>query len=141
MEYKWSTSYAQAMGSRNPSTRDGFIYNNFLVQVHNLPIDYMNIDNAKRISQQLWLLHKIDLNDSGSITLGKYLRMKVEVKVYAPLKCGFLMDQSPKPDRWFKFKYERLSDFCFHYGRMGHLKTDCNFDPPSKVTLKWDVGL
>jgi hypothetical protein len=112
----------------------------FWVQVHNLPIDYMNIDNAKCISQQLGLLHKIDLNDKGSITLGKYLRMKVEVEAYAPLKCGFLMDQSPQPDRWFDFRYERLSDFCFHCGRMGHLKTECNFDHPSEVALKWDVG-
>ena len=73
----------------------------------------MTIDNAKRISQHLGLLHKIDLNENGSITLGKFMGMKVEIEAYAPLKCGFLMDQSPQPSVWFDFRYERLFDFCF----------------------------
>ena len=66
--------------------------------------------------------------------------MKVEIEAYAPLKCGFLMDQSPHLDAWFEFKYERLFDFRFYYGRLGHLKTDCSFDPPSDLALKWDIG-
>jgi hypothetical protein len=41
---------------------------------------------------------------------------------------------------WFDFKYERLSDFCFHYGRLGHLKPGCKSDPPFELALKWDIG-
>jgi hypothetical protein len=112
----------------------------FWIQVHNLPIDYMTTENAKLISAHLGTLHKIDLNEKGSISVGKYLRIRVEIEAYAPLKCGFLMDQSPLSDTWFDFKYERLSDFCFHYGRLGHLKTECHFEPPSEQALKWDIG-
>jgi hypothetical protein len=112
----------------------------FWIQVHNLPIDYMTTENAKLISAHLETLHKIDLNEKGSISMGKYLRLRVEIEAYAPLKCGFLMDQSPLSDTWFDFKYERLSDFCFHCGRLGHLQTECHFEPPTEQDLKWDVG-
>ncbi|XVF17372.1 hypothetical protein REPUB_Repub10bG0115800 [Reevesia pubescens] len=52
------------------------------------------------------------------------MRMKVVFNVEEPLKIGFTLKRKDKPTTRISFKYERLPDLCYHYGRLGHVAID-----------------
>ncbi|KAF3950817.1 hypothetical protein CMV_023477 [Castanea mollissima] len=95
------------------------------IQVHNLPIEYMSKENAVEIGALVGEVLDVDFTGNGEVCMSKFLRVKVEVKVDDPLQSGFYLDTSPQPDLWVQFKYERVAEFCYKCGRLGHLKARC----------------
>lgn len=55
-----------------------------------------------------------------------FLRVRVDVDVYNPLKLGIFIKNDDGTNHWLAFKYERLSDFYFGCGRLGHMVNDCS---------------
>lgn len=49
-----------------------------------------------------------------------YLRMKVEVDVNQSLLVGLWRKNSEGKENWASIKYERLSDFFYGCGKLGH---------------------
>ena len=92
------------------------------IQIHNLPIEYMSKENAVEIGSLVGEVVDVDFTGDGEVCMCKFLRVKVEVKVDDPLRSGFYLDRSPHPDLWIQFKYERVAEFCYKCGRLGHLK-------------------
>ena len=56
-----------------------------------------------------------------------------------PLKSGFYLDRNPPPELWVRFKYERIAEFCYKCGRLGHSKAKCiNMGANSEKALTQD---
>ncbi|KAL3498272.1 hypothetical protein ACH5RR_041004 [Cinchona calisaya] len=55
---------------------------------------------------------------------GKHIKMLVEVDITKPLLRGFLV-RSEGDQKWVNFRYEKLPNFCFHYGIIGHSIETC----------------
>lgn len=53
------------------------------------------------------------------------LRLKVEINVNEPLLVGFWWKNSVGEDKWATIKYERLSDYCYGFGYLGHTTEAC----------------
>ncbi|OMO81698.1 Zinc finger, CCHC-type [Corchorus capsularis] len=104
-----------------------FTLSEFWVQVHNLPLAYMTKANAEKIAATFPGLVELDFDSEEPVRWNGVLRMKVKVNVEDPLKTGFYLQRKYKPSSWVSFKYERLPDFCFHCGRLGHVNKDCKF--------------
>ena len=111
--------------SLTPICNIDFTWSPFWVQVHNLPPDRMYQENADTIGNQLGKLLDSELPVKGSLCWNKFLRLKVQIDVNEPLLCGFYLDCHPKPDMWIDFKYEKLQDFCFGCGKLGHARSQC----------------
>lgn len=70
----------------------------------------------------------IEVNFSGDdlVCMSRFLRVKVEFEVSKPLESGIFLDRDPLPGIWIQLKYERVADFCFKCGRLGHVKVRCS---------------
>ncbi|PQQ06582.1 uncharacterized protein Pyn_23264 [Prunus yedoensis var. nudiflora] len=57
-----------------------------------------------------------------------YLRSRVELNALNPLPLGIWLLRPDQTESWVEFLYERLANFCFHCGRLGHGLDHCKFE-------------
>lgn len=102
-----------------------FRYSPFWVQVHNLPLNRMNKDNATCFGNYIGSFLTVDRRLAEHKVSG-FLRLKVSVDVSKPLKTNGFTRNDDGTSRWLAFKYERISDFCFCCGKLGHCLSTCS---------------
>ncbi|PON36656.1 Zinc knuckle CX2CX4HX4C [Parasponia andersonii] len=61
----------------------------------------------------------------GYVIWSCYLRIKVDVPLAQPLLAGFYLEKPNYSKVWIQLKYERLSDFCYRCGCIGHGPKKC----------------
>lgn len=113
---KWDAS--KAMEEIN------FSFSPFWVQVHGLPLGYLNVKSGEKIAPLLGDLVRVeDPEKEGRIA--RCLRLRIWHNLNNPLKKGFTLKRPNDEDLWVKFQYERLSDFCYGCGKIGHTVPEC----------------
>ncbi|KAK5819695.1 hypothetical protein PVK06_024718 [Gossypium arboreum] len=73
-----------------------------------------------------------------------YMRIRVRLDVTAPLKCKKKIQVGGALIVYARFKYEKLSLFCFICGKLGHGESYCPFRlriDPSKIIFGWDLSI
>lgn len=58
-----------------------------------------------------------------------FLQTKVIVNTTNPFVTGCWLFRGQDTETWVEFRYERLQDFCYRCGRIGHVNTECTFEP------------
>lgn len=96
----------------------------FWVQIHGLPLGFLNAKSGLKIAQALGEVIAVE-DPAGRGKLQKFIRVRVWVDITKPLKKCFFLKRPEEEDLWVKFKYERLSDFCYGCGRVSHTVNDC----------------
>ncbi|KAL5751043.1 hypothetical protein ACOSP7_025646 [Xanthoceras sorbifolium] len=93
----------------------------FWVQIYDLPLACMNRDMGLFLGGLIGVVQEIDGGDSGDC-LGKFLRVRVLINVQQPLKRGLRFAFGVGGEVCSALLcYERLPNFCFYCGCMGHL--------------------
>ncbi|CAH9076938.1 unnamed protein product [Cuscuta epithymum] len=95
----------------------------FWVQVLNVPYGLLNLGNARKVGNFLGKFVDYDKNNNGE-HWRPYMRVKVCINVELPLKKGTTLKKDGV-EYWVDFQYERLPNFCFICGVMGHSDKFC----------------
>lgn len=66
---------------------------------------------------------------------GKFMRVKVNLDIYLPLRQGWVVSLKKGAKTWVSFKYERLPNICYWCGRLDHGDKDCPLWIQSKGSL------
>jgi interleukin-1 receptor-associated kinase 1 len=108
-------------GDEQPSDLD--MHNvSFWVRVYDLPLKFRSEGMAKKLGNIIGSFEEVDPKDSNRT--GRFLRLKVSLDLRKPLKkCTKIKFQ--ERNMWVDFKYERLPNFCFACGRIGHQLKEC----------------
>lgn len=57
------------------------------------------------------------------------VRIKVFLDIRKPLLPRYHQQRFDAEPCWVQFKYEKISDFCYNCGKMGHTQAGCSFQP------------
>ncbi|VFQ75806.1 unnamed protein product [Cuscuta campestris] len=94
------------------------------VQVHNLPFGYSSPAILEAIGNFVGGFVKIDVSPIPQ-TQRPYFRVRVAVDVRRPLRRKMKLTKRDGSVVWVQFQFERLNNFCFFCGVMGHLAKHC----------------
>lgn len=101
----------------------------------------MTTENATSIGKSLRVLLEIYNADKSKPNRKGFLRIRVLINLKDPLATSFLHHQPPKAPAQILYQYERLSDFCYACGRLGHLSFSRPIVPRPPNTGKYGAHL
>lgn len=101
----------------------------FWIQIHGLPVEKMTRANTEIIGKRAGKLLAVEAESEGLLITRSFLRVKVELNITHPIPKGIWIRRKAESslDIWISFKYEKLSDFCYDCGRIGHDNRVCKF--------------
>ncbi|KAL2926122.1 hypothetical protein RDABS01_001197 [Bienertia sinuspersici] len=106
-----------------------------------MPFTKRNMAVAKEVGDSMGGF--IEYDETNSLCLDSFMRIKVNIDVDKPLRRGFKIATMQNGTKWVDIKYERLGDFCFYCGRIGHIDRDCSFikeDEEMRKSLVYKYG-
>ncbi|KAL7168020.1 hypothetical protein ACSBR2_038453 [Camellia fascicularis] len=81
----------------------------------------MTKQNGHIIGNRLGKVISMEAPQDGLLLHRSFLRIRVEINTQYPLPRVLWLKHSPGSNGvWITFKYEKLSDFCYDCGRIGH---------------------
>ncbi|KAK2975202.1 hypothetical protein RJ640_022094 [Escallonia rubra] len=101
----------------------------FWVRISGLPPNLMTKSNPEKIGSKIGKVLEIDFTVDGKIAWLRFLRIQVMMDINQPFFTCFTRNKYSKPVSWTRLQYERLPDFCFTCGRMGHTNRGCPHPP------------
>lgn len=121
----------------------------FWVHVTDPPLKCMSLECARKIGDLLGTFLEWD-KGVGNIVWSRRMRIKVELDLEFPLMRGTNLNLEDGGSKWVDFLYERLPNYCFWCGRIGHRMGDCEImlaveedgilsDPPLRL-LKYSCS-
>ena len=96
-------------------------------------MDLMTQRNAEVVGRKLGRLVKIDDQKIIKGVGRSFLRIRLGVKVDEALVEGFWLPREVKERNWVQIRYEKLSEFCFACGKLGHLLK--NYGEETKMSV------
>uniref|UniRef100_A0A803MIW0 CCHC-type domain-containing protein n=1 Tax=Chenopodium quinoa TaxID=63459 RepID=A0A803MIW0_CHEQI len=67
----------------------------------------------------------LEHDDDNPLGWDEFMRVKILHDIDKTLRRGVKISSSNSSEKWICFKCERLGDFCYYCGRLGHTDRDC----------------
>lgn len=97
----------------------------FWIRLYDLPLYAMNEHVARLIGDSIGSVEEIDVK-KGEVAWGEFIRVTVRLNITKPLMRGKRINLGPHGSCWVRFVYDRLPNFCYVCGRLGHNHRDCS---------------
>ncbi|KAK4428542.1 hypothetical protein Salat_1154000 [Sesamum alatum] len=108
----------------NPAHID-LSWTDFYIHVHDLPLSRMMKEIATFIGNQLGIFCDVDLNRGGQ-GWGSSLRIRIGIYITKPLRRIMKLCTTMGEESVISFSYERLPNFCYWCGKLGHIMKFCD---------------
>ncbi|KAL4348123.1 hypothetical protein GQ457_17G009920 [Hibiscus cannabinus] len=110
------------------------------VRVYRLPLCAMNRDTDLCLGSTVGKALRVDHRIEGG-NMGEFLRILVQMDIRKPLRrCVLLGVGLGKPTVPCPLRYERLSEFCFYCGLVGHDLAACSSKPAALDNKQLQYG-
>ena len=119
-----------------PAQELEFDRTSFWVRLHGIPLCYMTMDAAEKISAIIGEVSRP--TDSKEADDGNFLQVRVFIDLSLPLSRGRLVSLKNEKQTWISFRYERLPNLCHWCGRLTHDDKDCQIWIESEGMLQLD---
>ncbi|TXG56668.1 hypothetical protein EZV62_017981 [Acer yangbiense] len=97
----------------------------FWVQIHNISLLCMTEEIGMFLGSMIGVVRNIDLSMTTDIS-GRFLKVRVMVPIAEPLPRSLRVDLLDSGNiTTMLLRYERLFDYCFRCGRLGHIMEEC----------------
>ena len=83
------------------------------------------MENLLKIGSVVGRALDTDAVSPGKGIWRKSVKLSVEFDISCPLVPRFPLERGGLPNLWIPFKYEKLGNFCFRCGMLGHEHRDC----------------
>lgn len=106
----------------------------FWVQVHGMPVKFMNPAVAEGICETVGKVQSQP--NSSTEECGGFMRVRVLVDISQRLCRGRVISLDNDKEQWVSFKYKRLPNICYWCGCLTHNDRDCKRWIDSEGTLE-----
>ncbi|KAH9782148.1 hypothetical protein KPL71_008766 [Citrus sinensis] len=104
--------------------KQSFTHTSFWVQIHNVPLACMDKDFLRELGEKLGSVEEVQTDDNGDC-IGEYARIRVSINITLPLERILFLKREGETDIPMPVVYERLPDFCYCCGIIGHQYKEC----------------
>lgn len=113
------------------------------VQIHDIPRGFISETILKSVGGFIGKYIKSDLTNFDGAWKA-YVRIRVILDITKPLKRRMKIKRDGGEWSWLNFKYERLGNFCFVCGILGHTDRECSTvyaNPDKEIERAYGVWL
>ena len=97
----------------------------FWVQFHGLPLEAFDVERATILGNAVGQVLMVESPEMEGKLLRSYVRTRVLVDLMKPLISEFLVPREDKEPALVSVRYERLQNFCYGCGMIGHDMKGC----------------
>ncbi|KAL0444993.1 UNVERIFIED_CONTAM: hypothetical protein Slati_2222000 [Sesamum latifolium] len=115
--------FAKVEEDENPADVE-LTWCDFHVRIHGLPLGKMTKEIAGFIGSKIGCLREVD-QYKGPASWGSFMRIRVAIDVSKPLTRALKIRTVLGDEQLLTFTYERLPNFCYLCGQLGHIKQWC----------------